>query len=216
MDAVIFDLDSCLAAADEPGRSLYATAFEAMQRENRGALTAAQLEAAFEDTWRLPLDVVAQRHGFPAAMEKAGWEAMRKVEVTALMRGYGDLDALRSLDVRRFLVTSGFRGLQESKIRALGIAELFSEIMIDAIDEPDARGKEPYFRELQERHRKQVRNFWVVGDNPDSEIRAGNALGMTTVQILRPGVTKGDNARYHIQSLTELGPLLDGSGPTLG
>jgi putative hydrolase of the HAD superfamily len=48
----------------------------------------------------------------------------------------------------------------------------------------------------------------VVGDNPDSEIVAGNRLGMKTVQVLRPGVPRGDNATAHINSLNELGELL--------
>ena len=52
----------------------------------------------------------------------------------------------------------------------------------------------------------------VVGDNPDSEIQAGNALGMRTVQILRPGIPRGDNATYYIQTLAELKALVRGNG----
>jgi putative hydrolase of the HAD superfamily len=44
----------------------------------------------------------------------------------------------------------------------------------------------------------------VVGDNADSEIQAGNDLGMTTVQILRAGVPFGCNAVHHIHGLHEL------------
>ena len=48
----------------------------------------------------------------------------------------------------------------------------------------------------------------MVGDNPDSEIEAGNRLGMETVQILRPGVPRADNATYYIQTLAELKAIL--------
>lgn len=41
---------------------------------------------------------------------------MTHLEVTTPMQGYGDLDVLKELPVQRFLVTSGFRRLQESKI----------------------------------------------------------------------------------------------------
>jgi FMN phosphatase YigB (HAD superfamily) len=47
-----------------------------------------------------------------------------------------------------------------------------------------------------------------VSDNPDSEIEAGSRLGMKTVQILRPGVPRADNATYHIQTFHELKTLL--------
>lgn len=50
----------------------------------------------------------------------------------------------------------------------------------------------------------------VVGDNPDSEIEAGNRLGIKTVQILRPGVPFGDSATYHVRSLSEVRDIVTG------
>lgn len=212
MRAVIFDLDSCLSAADEVGPALYAPAFAAIRRANHGTLTDDQLTAAFAAMWRFPLDVVAREHGFSPAMRQAGWEEFRHLEVTTSMHGYGDLTALRQLDALRFLVTSGFRRLQESKIRALGLAPLFTEIVVDAIDEPEHRGKLQLFADLLRQHRLARRETIVVGDNPDSEIQAGNDLGLTTVQILRPGVLPGRAANHHIHSLHELVPLVAAPG----
>jgi putative hydrolase of the HAD superfamily len=116
--------------------------------------------------------------------------------------------SLSALRARRFLVTSGFRRLQESKIEALGIAPLFEAIFVDAIDEPGPKGKERIFREILERHALRTDEVLVVGDNPASEIEAGNRLRLTTVQILRPGVTRGGNAKHVISGLAELEPLL--------
>ena len=48
----------------------------------------------------------------------------------------------------------------------------------------------------------------VVGDNPDSEIAAGNQLGITTIQILRLGVPPSPAATHHIRTLTELSGFL--------
>jgi putative hydrolase of the HAD superfamily len=89
--------------------------------------------------------------------------------------------------VQRFLVTSGFRRLQESKVRALGIAHLFAEIHIDAIDEPDRKGKLRIFETILDRNGLRPEEALVVGDNADSEIEAGNRLWIKTVQVLRPG-----------------------------
>jgi putative hydrolase of the HAD superfamily len=49
---------------------------------------------------------------------------------------------LGELDAKLLLVTSGFRRLQDSKIRALGFASLFEAIHVDAIDEAERKGKE--------------------------------------------------------------------------
>jgi len=202
--AIIFDLDNCLSAADEVGEALYEPAFDAIRSANQGTLSDGALNAAFADAWRHPLDVVARQHGFSQAMLAAGWKVFAKMEVRAPMRGYADLETLTNLPVRRFLVTSGFRRLQESKIKALGVAPHFTSIHIDALDEPDRKGKQRIFSEILNSHRLQPEEVLIVGDNPDSEIEAGNRLGIATAQILRPGIPRGDNATHYVRGLADL------------
>jgi putative hydrolase of the HAD superfamily len=96
------------------------------------------------------------------------------------------------------------RRLQESKIRALNLQQLFTAVHIDAIDEPDRKGKQGLFKDILDNYSLAPAEVLVVGDSPDSEIEAGNRLGITTVQILRPGVPRAQTATFYIQSLTEL------------
>jgi putative hydrolase of the HAD superfamily len=110
----------------------------------------------------------------------------------------------------RFLVTSGFRRLQESKIAALGITRLFNGIYVDAIDESSRKGKQGVFAEILQENHLRAEETLVVGDNPDSEIAAGNALGMQTVQILRPGVARDGSAMHHVDGLDGVLSLLGG------
>jgi putative hydrolase of the HAD superfamily len=208
--ALIFDLDNCLAPSDEAGRSLFDPVFEAVRLANHGRLADDEVERAFEDTWRLPFDDVAERYGFTDEMKQAGWRAFCGVEVTVPMRGYGDLDLLPRLGDQRFLVTSGFRRLQESKVRALGFAPLFAEIVVDAIDEPGHLGKEGVFAELLRRWRLEPPDVWAVGDNPDSELAAGRRLGMRPVQMVRPGVEPSDEVELRVRDLAGLMALLAG------
>jgi FMN phosphatase YigB (HAD superfamily) len=207
-NAILFDLDCCLSAADEPGPQLYQPVFDAITRANDGTHTDLVLEQAFADMWRLPFDFVAKKYAFTPAMLAAGWDIFVRLEVTTPMRGYGDLAALHDLPARRFLVTSGFRRLQESKIRALGIVPLFTAIHVDAIDEPGHRGKQNIFEEILRAHQLQPAQALIVGDNPDSEIAAGLRLGIRTVQTLRPGVPHTPTATHHIQTLHELKKFL--------
>jgi putative hydrolase of the HAD superfamily len=205
--ALIFDLDNCLSAAVEVGAQLFEPAFDLIRRANRGTLTDAELKEAFSDCWRHPLDFVAAKHRFSKQMLDAGWEVFARMEVEVPMHGYPDLDVLAELPVQRFLVTSGFRRLQEGKVKALGIEHLFTEIHIDAIDEPDRQGKLRIFETILDRHELRPEEVLVVGDNADSEIEAGNRLWIKTVQVLRPGVARASNAAHHIQTLTELKEL---------
>jgi FMN phosphatase YigB (HAD superfamily) len=202
--AVIFDLDNCLAAADEAGEELFAPAFDAIRAANKGRLSENQLSAAFADAWRHALDHVARKHDFSDEMYRAGFEVFRRLEVKRRLRGYGDLGVLQKLRVRRILVTSGFRRLQESKIEALGIRGVFEEIHVHAIDEQGSPGKKDTFGEILARRGWRAEEVLVVGDNAESEIAAGNALGMPTVQVLRPGVPHAPAAARHIKGLDEL------------
>jgi len=202
--ALIFDLDSCLAAANEVGDALFAPAFAAIRSVNNGTLSEERLRGAFADCWRFPFDFIADKYGFSPAMRSAGFAAFNQIEVRQPMQGYGDLAALSEIPAKLFLVTSGFRRLQESKVQALGITHLFTEICIDAIDESGPKGKLHAFETILQRHGLFPDEVLVVGDNPDSEIAAGNRLGMTTIQILRPGVPASVDAMHQIRTLAEL------------
>jgi FMN phosphatase YigB (HAD superfamily) len=206
--AAIFDLDNCLAAADEAGEALFIPAFGAIRAANKGRLSDAALSSAFADAWRHALDFVAMKHGFSDDMLAAGWQAFCTLEVKQPLHGYPDLHQIEALPLARFLVTTGFRRLQESKIAALGIRDLFAEVHVDAIDEAPRSSKKEIFAGIASRHGWQPGEVLVVGDNADSEIAAGNALGMPTVQTLRPGVPSAANARWRIESFAELSKLI--------
>ena len=208
--AIIFDLDNCLSAANEVGTHLFEPVFDAIRRANRNCdtLSDAAIERAFSDCWRHPLDWVAKTHGFTDEMLAAGWNESVGLQVETAMRGYSDLYILKELSGLLFLVTSGFRRLQESKIRALGLERFFAKVYVDAIDEPDRKGKQKIFERILETYQLKPEDALVVGDNPDSEIEAGNRLGIRTVQILRPGVPRGNNALHYIQGLSELKDLV--------
>ena len=202
--AVIFDLDNCLAPADQADGALFEPVFEAIAGANTGILSQQALAAAFAEFWRLPMDVIEARHGFSSEMKLAARAAYRQLRVTAPMSGYPDLPLLAQFRTAKFLVTTGFRRLQESKIKALGIAGEFDAVHIDAIDESGRKGKVGFFSEILEKSRLDPEEALVVGDNPESEIDAGNHLGIPTVQILRPGIIPGGNAAFYVRNLAEL------------
>lgn len=206
--ALIFDLDNSLAPSRSVGESRYEPAFEAIRKVNAGALSEDQLEAAFADLWESPLDWVAEEYGFTPMMLDAAWDHFSELQADGGFTSYEDLHVLDELSVLKFLVTSGFRKLQQSKIDALGLSEKFDGIVIDAIDEEDHEGKEKIFRKLMEEHQLNPTEVVVVGDSPTSELAAGNRLGMITLQILRPGVKPSDMASHHISSLEEIKDML--------
>ena len=113
--ALIFDLDNCLAPSHRNWRKPRCAG---LRRDQEGKIMASSeqlLQKAFADIWRHPLDWVAAEYGFSKEMTDAAWKLFATMEVQKPMSGYGDLGILSELPGQRFLVTSGFRRLQESK-----------------------------------------------------------------------------------------------------
>ena len=218
MRAVIFDLDNCIMAADEAGVNFFDSAFAAIAEANKArgaqAIPPEILQTAFVECWFTAFDAVAEKYQFSQEMIQAGWAEFSQLKINCPIFGYGDLDALAEINLPKFLVTSGFAALQNSKIDALGFshfmpqhpkrAKYFTEIVIDTIDRPPNLGKERIFRNIMEKYTLNAQDILVVGDNPVSEIAAGNRLGMTTVQISRPKVIVSDQAQHQLRDFHEL------------
>lgn len=207
--ALIFDLDNCLAPAIQVGEALYQPAFEAIRESNEGILSGTQLEESFEAIWNAPFDSVSARFNYSEAMCQAGQQVFASLEVSRSMDGYGDLAVLEEFSQVCFLVTSGYPRLQESKVDALGIRSLFESFYVDALDAPKRVGKRAYFERILNESKLSPHEVLVIGDNPQSEIAAGNEIGIQTIQTLRPGIERSTAATFHVQSLRELADLIE-------
>jgi len=221
--AAVFDLDNTLYDSTTIPTTLLAPCVAAVRRANTGpdALPDDVLESAIQAAYRFGFLAVADRRSLPAFLRTAWREAYRHLTVTGRLYPYPDvLPALDALDLIKLLLTTGFRGMQESKIQALDIARMFDGIYIDVLEVGtlhggNGQGKRRLLEEILTTHRLAPEDTLVIGDSPENEIAAGNAVGAVTVQILRPGVDYSDVARHHIKTLTDLPPLirqLDGAG----
>ena len=214
--AAVFDLDNTLYDSTTIPRELLAPCVLAVRRANIGpqAVPADVLESAIQAAYRFGFLTVAQRRELPAFLRMAWREVYQHIRITGPLHPYPDvLPALDALPLLKLLLTTGFRGIQESKIEALGIAGRFEAVYIDTLDGGTldggiGMGKRRLLEEILVTHRLAPEETLVIGDSPENEIAAGNTLGAVTVQILRPGVTYSDSARHHMETLADLQPLI--------
>ncbi len=210
--AAVFDLDNTLYDATTIPPSVLAPAIDAVRRANTGpdAIPNDVLEAAIQSARRLGFLTVAERHALPTFLRTAWREAYQGLVVTTRLYPYPDvLPSLAALDLIKLLLTTGFRGMQESKIAALDISHLFDGIYIDTLDAAGAGpGKRRLLEQILDTHHLASQEVLVIGDSPENEIAAGNAVGAVTAQILRPGIEFSDTAQYHLTTLAELPQLL--------
>lgn len=214
--AAVFDLDNTLYDSTTIPAELLAPCVTAVRRANAGpqAIPGEVLESALQAARRFGFLTVAQRRGLPAFLRLAWREVYQHLTVPGRLYPYPDvLPVLEALPLLKLLLTTGYRGMQESKIAALDIAPMFDGVYIDTLDGGTldggiGPGKRRLLEEIFAAHRLAPEETLVIGDSPENEIAAGNALGAVTVQILRPGVTYSDAARHHIETLADLPPLV--------
>jgi len=148
---VVFDLDNTLYDATTVPDHVLAPAVSAVRRANVGpdAIPDDVLDAAIHSARRLGFLQVAEQHRLPPLLRAAWRDAYRDLVVDAPLNLYPDVrSALERLNLIKVLLTTGFRGMQESKIAALDIASLFHAIYIDALDGGAGPGKQALLQEI--------------------------------------------------------------------
>lgn len=96
----------------------------------------------------------------------------------------------------------------ESKVRQLGLTQLFVAVYVDALDPPGPLGKQALLQRVMLEHELTASEVVVVGDRADDELSAARALGMLAVQVLRPGVVASPEVPWRIPNLEVLPALI--------
>lgn len=204
--AIIYDLDNTLFPTNTIKPVLYPF-FDALKQANH-TLSDKILQRSFDALWKNPFHIVAREYAFSKEMIAAGEAVLAGLSLDFKIKPYPDVYVIDKLPVDNFLVTSGFTKIQNAKIDNLDLRAIFKEIFIDDPSVNEKPGKRPIFKDIMLVNDLQPDQVLVVGDNPVSEIRAGNGLGIITIQILRNGVEKSKEANYYINSLQELKAFL--------
>jgi len=201
---IIFDLDNSILDTRSLGEDILTPVLSPLFSSD---LSDETKEAIADALWYDAFEDVMQEFFVPDEISKEMREAEKRLNVPEgkIIKSFGDEECIRNLPVKRILVTSGFKSFQQSKIDKLGITDLFDEIIIDAVDDIKTRkGKKKIFEEILKTNRWNKDEVLVVGDNPKSELGKAKAIGITTVQTLRPGIKKWKEADHYIVSLCEL------------
>lgn len=205
--AIILDLDYTIFQTNSIDRKVTDPFFENLLTNLNPFFTDKEIERIFEDLWKDSWDVVIDRYRIPKGIFAKSVKVLESSPLELEISTYTDYQYIKNYSIDKFLVTTGLTFLQKAKIKALNLENDFKEIIInDRLIE--VKTKLDIFRELIEKYNLVPEKTYVIGDNHDSEIRAGNYLNLETVQILRENVVKGDKAKYYIHSFEELKDII--------
>ena len=173
--AIILDLDNTIY----PVSSILAALFQKIYALLEQHLPPGDIEAVKDDMARRPFHLVAEKFNFSDDLKTQVINTLKNLTYDLPMQPFDDYRHIRLAPVRKFLVTTGFYKLQWSKVKMLGIEDHFIEVHI--VDpETSGQTKKDVFADILNRHNYAPADVLVIGDDPQSEIKAAVELGIDT------------------------------------
>lgn len=200
--AIIYDLDNTIYAVSTIGHKLFGPLFNLIVESGRHT---ADIDAIKHAIMRTPFRLVAQRFDFSDALTQKAIALQEEMVFEELIDTFEDYPEIHNIPAERFLVTTGFHKMQYSKIKQMGIEGDFKEIHV--VD-PTKSSKKEVFAGILQRHGYSPEDVLVVGDDPESEIKAAKELGIETVLYHKSPNADTAAATYHISHYSQLAALL--------
>lgn len=177
--AIIFDLDNTIYPVSSIGDQLFAPLLQLIHKSGELNDVIADVRSAIQ---RKPFQYVAEQYGMSAELKNNGLALLKELAYEGHMCTYPGYEHVRNLPQVKHLVTAGFTKLQWSKIEQLGISDDFKSIhIIDRMNSDDT--KKDVFNKIRELNGYDITALLVVGDDPESEIKDGMAIGMDVIWL---------------------------------
>jgi len=176
--AYFIDLDNTIYFTKPNVEVLLGPLYCLLENEDLG-ISEVDFEKAKEEMLRTPFQKVATRYHFKEEVVAKAIDFLKERTLTIAMDVHDEYHYIKSLEGLKVIVTAGFTKTQTTKVQVLGIAHDFDELFV--VDNTLTDGnKKDAFLILMKKYGLQPDDVLVVGDDPESEIKYGLDLGMTT------------------------------------
>lgn len=170
------DLDNTIYFTKPNEEQLMGKLYQFLADQDLG-ISAKDFELAKQEMLRTPFQKVAKKYGFNAAVMPQVLAYLQNREVTEPLKPSDDYPYIKNLVGRKFIVTAGFSKQQNSKVKMLGIADDFEAVCV--VDVTISNKKEA-FEKLIDQYQLHKDDILIIGDDAESEIKFGLALGIDT------------------------------------
>lgn len=204
--ALIVDLDNTIYPVKSISDDLFAAFFKLID-DHAGELGTYVVNEAKEEMTRVSFQKVAKKYDFSEELTEKGIQFLKEAILTKSMFAYDDYKHIQNLTIDRFLVTTGFVKMQNSKVNMLGICNDFKNVYI--VDpSTSSKTKKDIFEQIIADYHYKPNEVLIVGDDPESEIKFAKLAGLKTVLYDPTGKYQPSEADYHIKNHAELGQLI--------
>lgn len=205
---LIFDLDDTIFETKSISKKSVKPIFDRFESLLIKKFGEEMAEKIIPEFWKFPFDFVAQKYKFGNNLNSEFINLVNEHEYKLNIKTFKDFGVIKNLKQEKILVTTGFSKLQNAKIRDLGIKKEFDKIYIDDILDQKRIHKKGIFKNILLEKNIHPNLVYVIGDNPNSELKAGFELGLNTIQVSKLGQEKSEYANYCISDFNELVTIL--------
>lgn len=210
--ALILDLDNTIYPVSSISENLFGQLFNLLDQHSGTINTddTDRVDKIKDEMTRRPFQHIADEFDLDDELRNKMVHTLRNMAYSLPMQPYADYAHIRAIPLDKFLVTTGFIKLQMSKIKMLGIEDDFKTIHI--VD-PDVsrQTKKDVFADMMKTHDYQPKDLLVIGDDPESEIKAAKALGIDTFLYDPDNKYTDAQATYRSVNLKEVLNILERS-----
>lgn len=206
---IIIDLDDTIFQTKSMNPQIFDPAISIVKRYYETQAEERKVDEIISALWSKPVDVVFTNFKTPQTVVSDFYHQIANIDYNQLdIQPYDDYKIISSLPGKKILVTTGLQELQKAKIKALGIEKDFDSVHIDDPRKRPRQHKIDIFKQILLETKKAPSDIWVIGDNPESELKAGKQLGMRTIQRKSSTKLSSVYADFEIESFEELKNIL--------
>lgn len=198
--ALILDLDNTIYPVSSIGDKLFAPLFDLIKSDEH---VSDQFEQIRKEVMRRPFQLVANEFNFSKELTDKGTELLKNITYNGTIEPFDDYKLIRDLKIDKYLVTTGFRKMQQSKVDAMQLQTDFREIHIIDPSTTD-KVKKDLFTDIISRHHYNKADVLIVGDDLNSEIKAAKELGVDAVLYDKLNMYKEEKSVTRITDFAEL------------
>jgi putative hydrolase of the HAD superfamily len=203
---LILDLDNTIYPVSSIADHLFSELFKLID-ENLGETDRQAAQKAKEELTRRPYQHIADEFGFSDELKQQGIQMLSNIRFEEPMYPYEQYNDLRQIPIDKFLVTTGFTKLQMSKVEMLNIGSDFKQVYVVDPEQSNLTKKD-IFQKIMQENGYAKEEVLVIGDDPESEIKAAVELGIDTFLFDPEDKYTNQNVTHHARNYRDVAEIV--------
>jgi len=207
ISALILDMDNTIFPSNSISDELFEPIYQLLEK-HKDKVGEENIQEIRKLMSKKAWQKIAEEYEFNDELTKEGADILRETTYNKPITPFEDYALVKANTLDKFLVTMGFTKMQWSKVKMLNVENDYKEVIVNDPETTEDTKKE-VFQRILEKYNLNPQDVLVIGDDPESEIKAGNDLQMPTVLYDRMNEYGDKHATHRIGNYDELAAVIE-------